>query len=295
MTVKLALRLIDIARIEPYERGPRRAPNPEFRRLKASIRHRGLTQPLTVTQRPGASSYVLWAGGATRLRIVKELFAETGSPGYGTVPCVLQSWRGEANLLLAHLGENDMRGALTFIDLALSVSEAASLLEREAKNSRSDQLSVMERFAERGHPLSAVMFSEMRYAVDRLLTLLPQALNSGMGRSEVVNIRDLDQAAKGLWLDRSVDTEPEYEAVFAALCRRYDGAAWHLDFLRRALEVEMAERGEGGVHAISFELEERLTGKLRGPSATTILPSVTKAGRLGAQDRGGEGLARPAR
>ena len=73
----LELVYLDVARIKPYEHNPRRAPNAEFERIKASIRVDGLGQPLVVTQRPGESDYLVHAGGNTRLRILRELFAET--------------------------------------------------------------------------------------------------------------------------------------------------------------------------------------------------------------------------
>ena len=47
----LELVYLDVARIKPYEHNPRRAPNAEFERIKASIRVDGLGQPLVVTQR----------------------------------------------------------------------------------------------------------------------------------------------------------------------------------------------------------------------------------------------------
>ena len=65
----LELVTLDVARITPYEHNPRRAANAEYDRIKASIRVDGLGQPLVITQRPGASDYVVHAGGNTRLRI----------------------------------------------------------------------------------------------------------------------------------------------------------------------------------------------------------------------------------
>ena len=91
----LELVYLDVARIKPYEHNPRRAPNAEFDRIKASIRVDGLGQPLVVTQRPGESDYLVHAGGNTRLRILKELFAETDDPRFGTVACVVRPWTRE--------------------------------------------------------------------------------------------------------------------------------------------------------------------------------------------------------
>ena len=127
----LELVYLDVVRINPYEHNPRRAPNTEFDRIKASIRVDGLGQPLVVTQRPGESDYLVHAGGNTRLRILKELFGETDDPRFGTVACVVRRWTREADVLLAHLKENDLRGELTFLDKALAVADAKRLLEED--------------------------------------------------------------------------------------------------------------------------------------------------------------------
>jgi ParB family protein of integrating conjugative element (PFGI_1 class) len=131
LNVGLELRSLDVSQIKSYEHNPRRAENTEYDRIKASIRREGLGQPLVVTQRPGDAHYVVHAGGNTRLRILKELFAETGDRRFGTVACVCRSWTGEADVLLAHLKENDLRGDLTFVDKARAVAESKRLLEEE--------------------------------------------------------------------------------------------------------------------------------------------------------------------
>ena len=70
--------MVDSSKIRPYERNPRQGRNPEYDRIKDSIRNNGLDQPLVITQRPGATDYIVHAGGNTRLMIVRELFDETG-------------------------------------------------------------------------------------------------------------------------------------------------------------------------------------------------------------------------
>ena len=101
----------------------------------------------------------------------------------------------------------------------------------------------------------------MTYATDTLLALLPVALESGLGRPQVERIRNLERATRGLWLEREVDTEAEYDAVFAALCQRHDGPDWDLANLRRALEAEIAECAEISIHYVSLELDQRLAGR----------------------------------
>lgn len=256
----LELMYLDVARIKPYEHNPRRAPNAEFDRIKASIRADGLGQPLVITRRPGESDYLVHAGGNTRLRILKELFTETGDPHFGTVACVVRPWTREADVLLAHLKENDLRGKLTFLDKAVAVADAKRLLEEEG-TAEFTQARLAEVLTRSGYGLSQGLISQMAYVVERLQPLLPQALESGIGRPQVARIRSLDRTARALWLERAVDTEAEYDQVFEVLCRRYDTPDWDIACLRRALEAEIAERADISIHAVSIEIDARLSGR----------------------------------
>ena len=117
--------------IVPFDKDPRQAPNSEYARIKDSIRAQGIDQPLVVTRRPGAAHYVIAAGGNTRLKILRELFQETNEPRFAHVTCVYKPWRGESDIVLAHLRENDLRGGLIFLDKARAVREARQLIETE--------------------------------------------------------------------------------------------------------------------------------------------------------------------
>lgn len=262
---RLELVVLDVSRIHPYEHNPRRAPNAEYDRIKASIRADGLGQPLVVTQRPGEPDYIVHAGGNTRLRVLRELFEETGDQRFGEVPCVIRPWTREADVLLAHLKENDLRGELTFLDKALAVADARRFLA-EGTEQPLTQAGLAEVLQRHGYGLSQGLISQMAYAVERLVPLLPQALKGGIGRPQVAKIRALDRAARAIWLDRSVDTEVEYDQVFEALCRRYDTPDWDIASLRRALEAEIAERADISIHAISLEIDARMSGRQVEPS-----------------------------
>jgi len=280
---ELELRQFDISQIKTYEHNPRRAANSEYVRIKGSIRVDGLGQPLVVTQRPGETEFVVHAGGNTRLRILKELFAETGEPRFGKVACWFRTWTQEADVLLAHLKENDLRGELTFLDKALAVADAKRLLEVETGIAQLNQSRLAELLAERGYSLSQGLISQMNYAVDQLLPLMPQALESGIGRPQVARVRALDRVARALWTERAVDSEAEYDAAFEALCRRYDGPDWDIANLRRAIEAEIAERSDLNIHAVSIELDARLAGRSAIPKdppwrSEATAPSIDEIG-----------------
>ena len=252
---------VDIARICPYARNPRRQPNPESLRIKASIRAEGLDQPLVVTQEPGREDYVLHTGGNTRLQILKELFEETGEARYGQVECILRPWTRESSVLLAHLRENELRGNLPFIDRALAVFEAKSMLEHERSIECLSHRQLEHILHEQGFGLSRGMLSRMSYAVEVLWPVMPKALGGGLGRPQVERIRGLERAACEVWLHLGAGDADQFRQVFGELCRRYDDVEWDLDLLRTALENELAVESDLDPRILYFALEVRLAGQ----------------------------------
>jgi ParB family protein of integrating conjugative element (PFGI_1 class) len=253
-TVSTAMQ-VEITRIRPYPRNPRRVRNTEYDRIKASMRVNGMTQPLVITRAPGEETYTVAAGGNTRLQILDELYQETGSERFRQVHCHFVPWTSESDVLLAHLRENDLRGPLRFIDRARAIREIQRLIETETGSLSLRQLS--QALAARGYQVSPALLSQMVYAVDMLLPLIPQALEAGMGQPQVQRIRTLEHAAGRLWDSHLADTEP-FAPVFAALCRRQDGPDWDLQRLRRALELEIAERADLSLQQVSLALDAQL-------------------------------------
>ena len=235
------LMVLDVSSIQSYEGNPRRSENSEYDRIKSSIRNNGLDQPLVVTQRPQSTGYIVRAGGNTRLKILKELHVETGDPNFARVPCVYTPWSCESEVLVAHLRENDLRGNLTFIDKAGAVFEARRLIEQELNTDDITNKDLAIKLRAIGYSIGESLISQMSYAVRVLLPLIPKALASGMGSHQVVRIRALERAAKNLWEKRCADGDTTFDEVFAALCRRYDGAEWDTNALQSAIENEIAE------------------------------------------------------
>lgn len=252
---------LDVRRIKSYERNPRRSENPEYDRIKSSIRADGMDQPLVVTCRPDETDYVVGAGGNTRLHILQELYVETGEERFQWVDCLFKPWNHESDVLLAHLRENDLRGGLSFIDKAQAVFEAKALLEVEMDTDSLSQRRLETILRNRGYSLSHGLISQMGYTVHTLLPVIPLALNSGLGRPQVERIRALDRAARALWKKRKLGDDESFDAVFAALCERYDGPEWDLELLRNAIEIEIAEELEVSIQAIRVELDAQLLGR----------------------------------
>jgi len=263
---------LEITRLKAYEHNPRRGENPEYDRIKASIRADGMDQPLVVTCRPGETDYVVGAGGNTRLHILQALYQETGEDRFYWVDCLFKPWRQESSLLLAHLRENDLRGPLSFIDKARAIFEAKQLIEQEMGRDNLSQRQLATVLRDRGYSLSHGLISQMGYAVHTLLPVIPQALQSGLGRPQVERIRALDRAARQIWKQRDLGDDPSFDGVFAALCGRYDGIEWDLDSLRSAIETEIAEALELSIHAIRVELDAHLHGNLIDVPASDPVP-----------------------
>ena len=253
--------VLDISRIHSYEHNPRRSDNPEYDRIKSSIRNSGLDQPLVVTRRPAATNYIVRAGGNTRLQILKELYAETADPNFARAPCIYSPWRSESDVLVAHLRENDLRGNLTFLDKARAVFEARRFIEQELGVDDMTNKDLALQLREIGYGVGESLISQMSYAVRVLLPLMPKALESGMGSHQVVRIRALERAAKTLWEKHCADSAVTFDEVFVALCRRYDGTEWDTNTLQSAIENEIAEEAEVSIHTIRVALDAEINGR----------------------------------
>jgi ParB family protein of integrating conjugative element (PFGI_1 class) len=252
---------LEVTQLRPYDRNPRRCPNSEYQRIKASIRAEGLDQPLVVTHRPGDIGYMLLAGGNTRLRAMQALFHETSDERFRFLDCHFKPWVAESDVLLSHLRENELRENLFFIDKALAVFEAKALFEAESKGRPLSQRRLAELITLRGLSFSQTLISRMAYAVQTLLPLIPQALAAGMGTPQVARIQGLERAARAIWAKKSLGDEEEFDLIFATLCRRYDSPDWVTDVLRGALETELAGAAEEDLALIRMELDALIAGK----------------------------------
>ncbi len=126
----LSFMVLPIDQIEPYEHNPRTGANPNYEQIKASIKADGITNMLTVTRRDKHGKYTTYGGGNTRLRIAKELFAE-GDQRFATLHVLFKEWPGDAQVITAHLVENENRADITFWEKAQGVQMFRTEFERE--------------------------------------------------------------------------------------------------------------------------------------------------------------------
>jgi ParB family protein of integrating conjugative element (PFGI_1 class) len=271
---------LELAQIQCYERNPRRSRNPEYDRIKASILASGLDQPLRITRRPGATTYIVQAGGNTRLQILNELYARAGDERFNRVDCLYVEWQHESAVLLAHLRENDLRGDLTFIDKAQAVLDLRALLAGERGVPKISHRQLATLLKQRGYHASHVTVALMDYAVSVLLPAMPAALHAGLGRAELKRIRNLEQVGRGLWQWARLGELTEFRDMFRALCRRHDAVDWQFGLLRQALETELAEAAEAGLQSIRMAFEHGLSGQATFADPMELYPASDPGGAL---------------
>ncbi|HDH16832.1 MAG TPA: chromosome partitioning protein ParB [Gammaproteobacteria bacterium] len=253
--------VLSIDSVKPYERNPRRSENPEYDRIKESIRATGLDQPLVVTQPPESTDYIVHSGGNTRLLALKELYQETSDRRFGEIHCLFKPWVCESEVLLAHLRENDLRGELIFIDKARAIFDIKQLLEEELGIEELSQRKLQSVLETAGYRLNQGLISRMAYTVNRLYPLIPQALNAGLGRPQAVQIRLLDRAACNIWIKYKLGYEGGYDEVFKTLSKRYDSPDWDIGLLQSAIETEISEQADVSIQTIRVELDARIAGR----------------------------------
>ncbi len=211
-----------------------------------------------ITRRPKASDYIVHSGGNTRLVILHELFTETGDKRFAQVPCLIKPWLCESSVVLAHLRENDLRGNLTFIDKARAVEDARLLLIEELGIESLTQRRFAVELGKAGYRISHPGLSLMAYAANTLTKLIPVALECGLGRHQVRQIRALDRAGRAVWCRFCAGGEKAFEAAFATLCQRYDAPEWDNAILQGALETEIAEASDSNLQTVRMAFEAAL-------------------------------------
>ena len=130
---------IDISMIEPYYANPRIYENPKYTIIKESIRNRGILQRIVVTKPPNSEKFMLCQGGNTRLRALRELYEETHEPRFKTAYCEFREWQGEANLMVGHVVENELRGNLNWHERSKMVLTLREMFEEEMGKEISDR------------------------------------------------------------------------------------------------------------------------------------------------------------
>lgn len=235
--------LVPVMQVQTYDRNPRRTINPKFDEIKESIRAVGLLTPFNITRRPGEAHFIVCGGGNTRLVILQQLFQE-GYAHFERVELTFKAWRGDADAIAGHIGENDQRGEMCFWDRAVGVMDIKVALESASSNP-GNPLSLRQFEAELkrlGLSVALANISLMKFALEWLAPL-GQRL-SGLDVKRIQPRLNLLKRLAGLW---EMDETSFHEAIVNPALHEHvlnlapDSSA-DAEHLMRRWESRLAER-----------------------------------------------------
>lgn len=229
--------VLNIEDIKPYDKNPRREQNPAYEEIKASIRtKKKLNNNFNVTRRPGDDFFMVESGGNTRLKILKELYAETADEAFNTVHCLYVPWKSESTILTAHLIENEMRGDMMLIDKAYAVQELKRELEVEDGGTLSDK-KFTQLASAIGYKISRTHLIRFNYALE-LDQMIPLILRTGMGGHKIDQIKKVEKAYR-LYCENKTE---QFDAVFMAVMSESNTEEfWDFDQVRLELDDRLSE------------------------------------------------------
>lgn len=219
--------VLTLEQLRPNPDNPRTSRNPKYDDIKASIRARGLDSVPKVTKDPQSPEdvYIFSDGGNTRYSILTELYAETGDERFCRVQCIVKPWPGRLQCVIGHLAENDVRGELSFIEKAFGIEKARTIYEEQLGREVS-QRELADLLKEAGYPVHHSNISRMVATIEYLWPWMPNLLNSGMGRPQIIQLITLRTAAEKAWQTFSPNVvlppEQEFTEVFGGVCRDLD-------------------------------------------------------------------------
>lgn len=172
-------RQLAVDEVDVYENNPRTTEHAEFETIKAAFLAGGIeTVMLQVTKRPGTDRYVLAFGANTRLRIIKDLWAETGDARFQAVRCIEVPWGGEIWLQTNHLIENTNRNDMCFWDTAKAFCDSHAKLEA-VEGTEISQRDFIERAAKLGSIINRTAYGFYSFAVTTFQRSCASVLRQG--------------------------------------------------------------------------------------------------------------------
>ncbi|MDO4643805.1 MAG: hypothetical protein Q4A74_08185 [Cardiobacteriaceae bacterium] len=199
---------IDIFEINTSHVNPRHSRGENYDSIKASIKSIGLQTILTVTRLPGKEQYTLYNGGNTRLTILKELYQEYKDAGeYDEAEklriqhCSYVSYTNDLDSLIKQVAENDERSPMTFIDKARAVHSIREMYLQAFKVEDVSNRELVAHIHKLGWTsINHRVITELMFAYDCLEKVIPFALDAGMGKLKIQQLRVWLRNIK-TWLD----------------------------------------------------------------------------------------------
>ena len=188
---------LDINVIETSHMNPRQTRGEHYESTKESIRNIGLLQMLTVTKVPGQEHFSLYNGGNNRLSILKELYQEYLAAGENDKAeairfqqCRYVPYTDDIDVLVRHMAENEERSNMTFIDKARAVFQIRELYRNKHGVETVSSRELVEFIHSLGWTrVNQPIMTELNFAFEQLQTVIPFAMEAGMGKLKVQQIR----------------------------------------------------------------------------------------------------------
>ena len=132
VSVRQELGPVSCQEIEVFRLNQRLSENPKYAEIKESIKSGEQKQPLHIVFHPTEQKWVLSQGGQTRLRILWELYEETGDDEYLYPKIIKEEYTSDLDLCVSHMIENNMRADNTFYEAATAIVNIRNLILKES-------------------------------------------------------------------------------------------------------------------------------------------------------------------
>jgi hypothetical protein len=127
--------------------------------------------------------------------ILQQLFRE-GDARFERVELTFKAWRGDAEAIAGHIGENDQRGEMSFWDRAAGIMDVKAALEAQIGSTTLPAPDGAE-LKRLGLPVALANLSLMKFALERLAPL-GQRL-TGLDVKRIQPRHEPAEATGGLW------------------------------------------------------------------------------------------------
>lgn len=226
---------IDIEEVDVSHVNPRRNRGENYNSIKESIKNIGIQSILTITKRPDSERYSLFNGGNTRLTILKELLEEYRADGnYDQAhkiqyqQCRYVPYTDDLDSLVKQMAENEERSRMTLIDKARAVFQIREMYLSQHNVETVSNNKLVQYIHHLGWTsVNQPIMTELSFAYDKLETVIPLALNAGLGRPRVNQLRVWLNYVR-IYLDWLIDkhgydfTYEQAEAIYYQTLSEFD-------------------------------------------------------------------------
>ena len=295
---------VTIDQLVPYDGNPRQSKNPRYEEIKESIRHQGLRNKFTLTRRsPDDDKFMIMDGGNTRLKILKELWEETGDERFYRLEQVeFYPWTSETDILARHMSENENRGNMLFIEKAHAAKRLKEHIEAEAGESLSHR-DLAKKITEKGWTLDQPKLGIYLYTLEYLEEPLHGMFwNRGAGAPAVRKIRTIANRYLAFAKSKEME-EDEFYSLLAEALRVVEESEYSMNKEAEEILIDQLDRqlgaalgmdhGDVNIAALRFGLRSSgaglkdVSGEIP-PARVPALRSVSGPGDVPRENMGAE-------